>query len=114
MKTRIQKIIMIAAAMLFVSSGVALAHDWNDRNHKPAGKAYGHYKVQKQPPGWTKKNFKPHPPVTKRYVVYRGVPNHRYYDKHHRRPAPRRTVVYAPVKKDPVVVFKIVLKDLLK
>ena len=114
MKTRIQKIIMIAAALIFVSSGVALAHDRNDRNHKPPGKAYGHYKVKKQYPGWNKRHFKPNPPVTKRYVVYRKVPDHRYYDKHHRRPAPRRTVVYRPAKKDPVVVFKIVLKDLLK
>jgi hypothetical protein len=105
---------MIAAALLFVGSGVALAHDWNDRNHKPPGKACGHYKVKKQPPGRTKKNFKPKLPVNKRYVVYRGVSDHLYYDKHYRRPVPRRTVVYRPVRKDPVVVFKIVLNDLLK
>ena len=46
MKTRIKKIIMIAAALLFVTSSVSFAHDWNDRNHKPSGKAYGHYKVK--------------------------------------------------------------------
>ena len=114
MKTRIQKIIMIAAAMIFVGSGVSFAHDWNDRNHKPAGKAYGHYQVKKVPPGLTNKNFKPNPPVTKRYVVYREVPAHRYYDDHHRRPAPRRTVIYKPAKRDPIVVFKVILKDFLK
>ena len=111
MKTRIQKIIMIAAALLFASSGVALAHDWNDRNHKPTGKAYGHYKVKKQRPGWNSRHFKPNPPITKRYV-YKDVRGHRYYDDHRRRPAPRRPVIYKPAKRNPIVVFKVILKDL--
>ena len=76
MKTLIHKIIMIAMALIFASSGVSFAHDWNDRVHKAVGKAYGHYQVKKVPPGWTNKNFKPHPPITKRYVVYREVPDH--------------------------------------
>ena len=114
MKTRISKIIMIAAALIFIGSGVSLANDWNDRDHKPQGKAYGHYQVKKIPPGWTNKNIKQNPPVQKRYVVYREVPDHRYYNDHRWRPAPRRTVVYKPAKKDPIVVFEIILKDILK
>jgi len=112
MRTRIKKIMMIAAAVIFVGSSISFAHDRNGKNHKSAQKAYGHYKVQKQPPGRTNKNFRPNPPVTKRYVVYRKVPDHRYYDYHYRHPAPRRTVIYKPAKKDPIVVFKIILKDL--
>ena len=111
MKTRIQKIIMIAAALLFVSSGVALAHDWNDRNHKPPGKAYGHYKVQKQHPVWNSKQLKSKRQIPQRYV-YKEVRGHRYYDDHRRRPAPRRTVIYKPAKRNPIVVFKVILKDL--
>jgi len=113
MKTKIKKIIIIAAALLFGGSGVSFANDWNDRDHKPPGKAYGHYQVKKVAPGWTNKNVKPHPPITKRYV-YKEVRGYRYYDKHYRRPAPRRTVVHKPAKKDPIVVFKVILKDFLK
>jgi len=111
MKTRIKKIIIFAAALIFVSSGVSFAHDWNDRNRKAPGKAYGHYQVKKLPPGWTYKNFKPNPPRTKRYAD-KGIRSYRYYDGHHRRPVPRRKVIYKPVKKDPIVVFKIILKDI--
>ena len=110
MKTRIKKIIMIAAALIFVSAGVCFAHDWNDRNHKPPGKAYGYYQVKKAPPGWANKNFRPNPPITKRYV-YKEVRGYRYYDDHYRRPTPRRDAVYKVVEKDPIVVFKIVVKD---
>jgi len=110
MKTRINKILMIAATLLFVASGVAFAHDRNDRNHKPAKKAYGHYKVQKKHPVWNTKQFKYKRQIPHRYT-YKKFRGHRYYYDHHRRPASRRTVVYKPVKKDPVVVFKIVLKD---
>lgn len=110
MKTRIQEIIIVAAALIFVFSGLSFAHDWNDRNNKPAGKAYGHYKVQKQHPGWTKNQFKTNPYYSKRYV-YKEVRNHRYYDGHHRRPAPREDVIYKVAYKDPNLVFKIILKD---
>jgi len=111
MKTRIKKIIIVAAAMIFVTSGVAFAHDWNDRDHKPPGKAYGHYQVKKLPSGWTNKNIKPTPPNSNRYV-YKEVRGYRYYDDHYRRPAPRRNVVYKPAKKDPILVFKVIIKDL--
>jgi hypothetical protein len=111
MKTRIKKIIMIAAALIFVSSGVSFANDWNDRGPKSPGKAYGHNEVKKQPPGWTNKNFKPIPPITKRYV-YKEVRGDRYYDDHYRHSAPRQNVVYKPAKKDPIFVFKVILNDL--
>ena len=111
MKTRIQKIIMIAAALLFVGSGVSFAHDWNDRNHKPSGKAYGHYKVQKHYPDWKFKNFKCNSHYGNRYA-YKRVQRPHNYKRHHPRPVPRRNVIYKSVKKDPAVVFKIVLKDL--
>jgi len=40
---------LIAAALLFVSSGVAFAKDRNDRDHKPGGKTYGYEQAKKQP-----------------------------------------------------------------
>jgi hypothetical protein len=110
MKTRIKKIILIAATLLFVGSGVAFAHDWNDRDHNPPGKAYGYYQVKKLPPGWTNKNFRPNPYYSKRYV-YKEVRDARYYDDHYRRPAPRRNAIYKVVEKGPIVVFKIIVKD---
>jgi hypothetical protein len=113
MKTRISKIILIAAAMIFVGSGVSFAHDWNDRDHKPSGKNYGHYQTKKVSPGWAKKNLRLNPPITKRYV-YKEVRGHRFYNDHLRRPVPRRTAIYKPAKKDPIVVFKVILRDLLK
>ena len=101
---------MIAVALLFVSSGLSFAKDWNDRDHQPAGKAYGYDKVKKQPPGWANKKFKPNPYYSQRYV-YKAARGNRYYDHHHWRPAPRRNVIYKPAKKDPIVVFKIIVKD---
>ena len=111
MKTRIKKIIVLTAAMLFVGSGLALAHDWNDREHKPPGTAYGHYQAKKMPPGWSNKNFKPAPPKGKQYV-YREVRDHHYYVDHGRRPVPPRedTIVKVALK-DPLFVFKIIVKD---
>jgi hypothetical protein len=110
MKTRIKKIIMIAAALIFVSSGVSFAQDWNDRGPKPSGKAYGYYQVKKLPPGWTNKSFRPNPPITKRYV-YKEVRGYRYYDDHYRHPIPREDVIYQIALKDPNLVLKIIVKD---
>jgi len=110
MKTQINKIVMIAAALLFVTSSVSFAHDWNVRNHKPPGKDYGHYKVQKHHPGWNTKQLKSKRQIPQKYV-YKEVRNHRYYDDHYRRPAPRRNVIYRVVKNDPFMVFKIIVKD---
>jgi hypothetical protein len=58
MKSRIIKILISVAALLFFSSTVSLAHDWNKRHHKRQGKAYGHYKAEKHYPKWSKKLFK--------------------------------------------------------
>ena len=57
MKTRIQKVILIAAALIFFGSGASFAQDWNYRRYNPPGKAYGHYQVKKVPPDWTHKIF---------------------------------------------------------
>jgi len=109
MKTRIKKIILVTAALLFVCTGVSFAQDRNDRDHKPAGNAYGHYEAKKIPPGWNNKPFKPVPDYSNRYA-YNRVPVHRYYAAPYRRPAPVKEVIYKAAPKDPVVVFKIILK----
>ena len=57
MKSRIKKIIISAAALVFVSSGVSLAHASDKRNHKRHGKAYGHHEVKKHHSSPTKKHF---------------------------------------------------------
>ena len=44
MKTRIQKIIIMAVALLFLVAGVSIADDLKDSWHKPLGHAYGDYK----------------------------------------------------------------------
>lgn len=107
MKTRIKKIIIATAALLFVCSSVSFAQDRHDR--KPPGKAYGHYEVKKTSPSWSNKPFKPVSSYNKRYV-YQRVPVHRYYADNHWRPAPRKEVIYKTVPKEPIVVFKIILK----
>ena len=103
MKTRIQKIIIIVAALLFVGSGVSFAHDWNDRN-KPPGKAYGHYKVKKQHPGWNNKHFNSNPHNHKRYV-------HKKVDHHHHGTAPCEDELYKIALKDPRLIFKVIVKE---
>jgi hypothetical protein len=102
---------MIAAALLFVSSGAAFAHDWNDRNHRPPGKAYGHYKVQKHHRGWNQKQYRPSPRYGKRYS-YKKFRDHRHYGYRHRRPVHGRNVYYKGSKNDSMVMFKIILKEL--
>jgi hypothetical protein len=57
-----------------------------------------------------RQHVKRNPHFSKRYF-HKEVRSHRYYDDHHRRPAPRRKVIYKVAKKDPLVVFKIILKD---
>ena len=110
MKTRIQKIIIIAAALVFVGSGVSFAHDWNYQAHKSPGKAYSHYQVKKLPPAWSNKKFRPNAPIIKRYV-YKEVPDHRSFDDHYRHPAPQEGTIIKVGLQDPMVVFKIILKD---
>jgi hypothetical protein len=109
--TRIKKIIIVTAALLFVFSGVSFAHDWNYRKHKPHGKAYGHhYKAHKHHPGWKYKHVKRDPHYGKRYA-HKEAHNHYYYEKYRRQPAPREDVIYKVAMKDPDLIFKIIVKD---
>jgi len=110
MNTRIKKIVIVAAALLFAGSGVSFAHDWNSRDHKPSAKAYGHYKVKKIDYGWKHKQLKSGHRVPQRYV-YTHSRNLRHYDTHHRRPAPRNNFTYKVALKDPKLVFKIIVKE---
>ena len=110
MMTRIKKIIMIAAALLFVFSGVSFAHDWNYRKHKPPGRAYGHNKVQKHHPSWKYRHVKRPTHYGKRYDL-KEVHHRHYYEKQRRRPASREDVIYKVAMKDPNLVFKIIVKD---
>jgi hypothetical protein len=73
MNTRIMKIIIAAAALFFVSSGVSFAHDWD---HRRPEKAYGHYKVKKHHFGWHKKHYKPG--RHHRGYVYKEVHHHHH------------------------------------
>ncbi|MGB5746613.1 MAG: hypothetical protein WBM69_06505 [Desulfobacterales bacterium] len=110
MKTRIKKIIIVAAAMLFLGSGAAFAHEWNNRNHTPPGKAYGQHKIQKHHPGWISKNVKPNPHYSNRNIR-KEIRDLRYYYDHGRRPAPSEDLIYKVALKDPNLVFKIIVKE---
>lgn len=141
MKTQIKKIIIGAAALLFVISGVSFADAGDDRHHKPHRKAYGHYKAKKHHPYWNNKHFKPWRHYRDRYTreeihhhhYYEN--NHRrwkknhfksrrpdrdryiykevnhHYENHHRRRAPREDLIYKVALKDPGIVFKIIVKE---
>jgi hypothetical protein len=106
MKTKIKKVIILTAALVFVSTGAALAHD---RDHKPASKYSNHYVVKKIPSGWNNKHLKPVPDHSRRYA-YQKARIHRHYAAPYRPPVPRQKVIYKPVPRDTQVVFKIILK----
>jgi hypothetical protein len=127
MNIRIKKIIIAAVALLFVGSGVAFAHD---RDHRPSGKAFGHYKAEKHNSGWHKGHFKSKGHHGK--YVYKNVYHYdRDYGKHERRWRERhykpKRHVYKEVHRDdrdykkhrryprraegPEVVFKVILRD---
>ena len=55
MKSRIKKIILLTAALIFLGTGIFFAHE---RHHKPPGHAYGQQK-QKEHPIWNKKHHGP-------------------------------------------------------
>ena len=109
MKTRIKKIIILAAALVFVSTGAAMANDRYDRGHKTGSKSYDHYVVKKIPSGWNDKHLKPLPDHSRKYA-YHKTRIHRYYAVPYRPPVPRQKVIYKPVPRDTRVVFKIILK----
>ena len=141
MKTQIKKIIIGAAALLFVISGVSFADAGDDRHHKPHRKAYGHYKAKKHHPYWNNKHFKPWRHYRDRYTREEVHHHHYYennhrrweknhfksrrpdrdryiykevnhhYENHHRRRAPREDLIYKVALKDPDIVFKIIVKE---
>jgi hypothetical protein len=108
MKTQLKKIIIGAAALLFVMSGVSFAYDGHDRHHKPHRKAYGLYKAKKHHPYWNNKHFKPWRHYRDRYI-YKEVQHH--HENDHRRRDPRADLIYKVVFKDPGIVFKVILKE---
>ena len=141
MKTQIKKIIIGAAALLFVISGVSFADAGDDRHHKPHRKAYGHYKAKKHYPYWNNNHFKPWRHYRDRYTR-EEVHHHHYYENnhrrwkknhfksrrpnrdryiykkvnhhhenYHRRRAPREDLIYKVALKDPSIVFKIIVKE---
>jgi hypothetical protein len=106
MKTRIQKIVLLTAALIFLGTGVSFAHD---RNHRSPGHAYGHYK-QKGHPVWHKK----HPGPKWRHHKHHA---HRYVKRHHCDYGHYRHVrgydgsVFKFAVADENVAFKIVVRD---
>ena len=141
MKTQLKKILIGAAALLFVMSGVSFAYDGHDRHHKPHRKAYGLYKAKKHHPYWNNKHFKPWRHYRDRYTREEIHHHHNYennhrrwkknhfksrrpdrdryiykevnhhYENHHRRRAPREDLIYKVALKDPGIVFKIIVKE---
>ena len=141
MKTQIKKIIIGAAALLFVIYGVSFADAGDDRHHKPHRKAYGHHKAKKHHPYRNNKHFKPLRHHRDRYIV-KDVRHRHNYEKHHRRwkkshaqyrpphrdryryreirhhnrdyprrPTPREDLIYKVALKDPGIIFKVILKE---
>ena len=85
MKTRIKKIIITAAALLFVSVGVSFAHDGNRGDHKPRSHAHGHYKNGYDDHyGWHNKHHKPRGKAYRHYKKWSGH-HHRWHKKHYKR-----------------------------
>lgn len=106
MKTKIKKIIILAAALVFAGTGAAMAHD---RGQKAGSKSVDYYVVKKAPSGWNDKHLKPVPDHNRRYA-YQKARIHRHYVVPYRPPVPRQKVIYKPVPRDTQVVFKIILK----
>ena len=141
MKTRLKKIIIGAAAILFVMTGVSFAHDGGVRHHKPHGKAHGFYKEKKYHHHRDHRHYK----ASKRYRkghTYQGSHHRHYYEKNHRRwkkshanyrrshhdryrhrkiqrhhhdshrrRTPREDLIYKIALKDPRILFKVILKE---
>jgi hypothetical protein len=121
MNIRIKKIIIAAVALFFVGSGVAFAHD---RDHRPPGKAYGHYKAKKHHYGWHKKHYKSQRyhgryeyKEVRHYDRYYGKNERRWRDRHYKPRSDhhgrdyRKHRRYSHRDKGPEVIFKVILKD---
>jgi len=140
MQTQMKKILIGAAALIFLFSGVSFANDRGSRHHKPQGKAHGVYKEKKQQHG-DHRHFKPREHSRKEHT-YKDVRQRHYYDKHqrhwkkshakfkrqhqdryryrkirqhhrnsHHRRSPRENLIYKAVFKDPGMVFKVILNQ---
>ena len=59
MKSRISNILIGAVALLFLTSTLSLAHDWERRHHKRHAKAFGHHKAKMHHPDWSNTKIKP-------------------------------------------------------
>ena len=138
MQTEIKKILIGAAALIFLFSGVSFAQDRDSRHQKPHGKAHGFYKEKKH-------HHRDHRQLkrgqhSRKGHTYKDVHQRHYNDKHHRhwkknhakfrrqhqdryryrkirhhhrnihhRQSPRGDLIYKAVFKDPGMVFKVIL-----
>ena len=132
MQTQMKKILIGAAALIFLFSGVSFANDRGSRHHKPQGKAHGVYKEKNQQHG-DYRHFKPREHSRKEHTYkdvrqrhwkkshakfkrqhqdryrYRKIRQH-HRNSHHRR-SPRENLIYKAVFKDPGMVFKVILNQ---
>ena len=140
MQTQMKKILIGAAALIFLFSGVSLAHDRGSRHNKPQGKVHGIYKEKKQQHR-DQRHLKRGKHYRKKHT-HKDVRQRNYYDKHqrhwkkshakykrqhqdryryrkirhhhrngHHRRSPREDLIYKAVFKDPGMVFKIILNQ---
>jgi len=140
MQTQMKKILIGAAALIFLFSGVSFANDRGSRHHKPQGKAHGVYKEKNQQHG-DHRHLKPREHSRKGHT-YKDVRQRQYSDKHqrhwkkshakfrrqhqdqyryrkirqhhrnsHHRRSPRENLIYKAVFKDPGMVFKVILNQ---
>lgn len=134
MKTQLKKMIIGAAALLFVMTGVSFAHESGVRNHKPYGKAHGYYKEKKNHHNRDHRQYKARKHYRKKHAHknshqrhydkkyhakynrshddrYRYRKNrHHHRDSHHRR-SPREDLTYKAFFKDPGMVIKVILNQ---
>lgn len=101
MKTRIKKIILLTAALLFLGTGVSFAHD---RYPTPPGNAYGHYKAKERHQGRPVAKWQHHQKYAPRHVQERHDDYDRYRSEH-------EGSVFKFFVADQNVAFKIVVRD---
>ena len=106
MNTRIIKIVLLTAALIFLGTGVSFAHD---RHHRPKGHAYGHYK-HKGHPAWHTKLPGPKWRHHKQHAHRYPRRHHRDYDGYRHRGGHEGSVFKLFVA-DSDTAFKIVVKD---
>jgi len=102
MKTRIKKIVLLTAALMFLGTGVSFA---NELHHRPPGHAYG-----QGHPVWYKKHPWPKWRHQKHYVPRKIERHHRDYGHYQHGSGYDGSVVKFAVA-DENVAFKIVVRD---